>query len=139
MRRVLMLSATMIAGCPMSTPADPADAGTLRDAGLANDAGASPVDSGPAPVQNCDQALPAPPEGQDCLVEGTGESRLIGGELLLDDHVLSNGWVLINASGEIACVNTSAKKSGKVTILISMMSNDMPANITAIKGTSTLV
>ena len=118
MRTVLMLSASMIAGCPMSTPADPADAGTALDAGLATDAGASPVDSGPAPAQTCDQALPVPPEGQDCLVEGTGESRLIGGELLLDDHVLSNGWVLINASGEIACVgcDCAAQATNAVTI-----------------------
>ena len=37
----------------------------------------------------------------ECLVEGAGEERLLGGTLLLEDKTLTDGWVLVNASGVI--------------------------------------
>jgi len=110
---------TLTAGCPMSTPSTTPDAGIAVDAGSTPfDSGSPARDSGPEPSETCTEALPAAPEGQDCLVEGSGESRLIGGHLLLEDKVLENGWMLINAAGEIACVgcDCAAQATNAVTI-----------------------
>ena len=112
MRYALALS-LVLTGCPMVTPSGPTDAG-LAPA----DTGVTSRDSGPEPSEACPQELPAPAAGQDCLIEGSGEARLIGGDLLLDDGMLENGWVLIASSGDIACVGCDCadQAQGAVTI-----------------------
>ena len=100
MRYVLPLS-LLLAACPMSEPGgEPgADAGNST-----TDAGQPPRDSGPEPTQSCETPLPAAAAGQDCLIEGSGDSLLIGGDLLLEDGVLEDGWLLIDNNGKIACI-----------------------------------
>ena len=112
MRYALALS-LVLTGCPMVTPSGPTDAGQAPA-----DAGVTSRDSGPEPSEACPQELPAPAAGQDCLIEGSGEARLIGGDLLLDDGMLENGWVLIASSGDIACVGCDCadQAQGAVTI-----------------------
>ena len=104
MRFAVTLSALTLAACPMSTPDTPTDAGAAVDAGPLADAGSPASDAGPVASERCPEALPSPPDGQECLVEGAGEERLLGGTLLLEDKTLTDGWVFVNASGAIACV-----------------------------------
>ena len=118
MRFAVTLSALTLAACPMSTPDTPTDAGAAVDAGPLADAGAPASDAGVVASERCPEALPSPPEGQECLVEGAGEERLLGGTLLLEDKTLTDGWVLVNASGAIACVgcDCAAQATNAVTI-----------------------
>jgi hypothetical protein len=53
--------------------------------------------------QICDDPAPTPPEAGICSVSAGDDGRLLRGTVLLSDGVATNGSVLIDATGAVAC------------------------------------
>jgi cytosine/adenosine deaminase-related metal-dependent hydrolase len=61
--------------------------------------------------QTCTDPAPSPPASGVCSVTAGDGARLLRGKVLLPDGIASNGSVLINASGVIACAGCGCQSA----------------------------